>query len=123
MCAAVRTEAVAAESRPRTGHLPSRQAPWGRAGRGLAPYLLIGPAVIVLVGVLGYPLWTLASLSLQHFGLRELIAHEGRFTGLANYTSIFSDPVFWTVVVRSIAFTVVAVGLTMVFATLIELLH
>ena len=122
MCAAVRTEAAAAESRSRTELALRRQAPWARVRRGLGPYLLIAPAAIVLVAVLGYPLWTLASLSLQHYGLRELIAHEGRFVGLANYSGIFSDPVFWTVVVRSVAFTVIAVGLTMVFATLIALL-
>src|SRR5206468_587217 len=84
-CAAVRTEAAAAEPRSRTELVLRRQAPWVRARRGLGPYLLVAPAVIVLVAVLGYPLWTLASLSLQHFGLKELIAHEGRFVGLANW--------------------------------------
>ena len=33
------------------------------------PYALIAPAVIVIVAVLGYPLYYLFRLSFQHYGL------------------------------------------------------
>src|SRR5947207_1993415 len=49
MCAAVQTEAAAAEPRSRTELVLRRGAPWVRARRGLGPYLLVAPAVIVLL--------------------------------------------------------------------------
>ena len=93
-----------------------------RAARGATPYLLAAPAVAVLVAVLGYPLYFLAKLSLQRYGLRELIAHDGTWNGFANYTTILRDAEFWRVVARTIVFTAACVGLTMVLGTLVALL-
>lgn len=53
------------------------------AGR-LLPYALVTPAVAVIAGILAVPLGMLVWLSLQHYGLRELIAHQGTWVGLAN---------------------------------------
>src|SRR5207244_4206719 len=87
-----------------------------------APYLLIAPAILVLLAILGYPLAYLVSISFQHYGLKELLAHQGTWVGLANYVTLFKDPLFWQVVARSIAFTTLCVGATMVGGTLIALL-
>lgn len=46
-------------------------------GASLLPYALISPTVAVMGGVLTLPMGTLLGLSLQHYGLRELIAHQG----------------------------------------------
>src|SRR2546428_13470368 len=54
------------------------------AGR-LLPYALIGPALLGIIGVLGYPLGTLLWLSTQAYGLRELLQHRGVFAGLKNF--------------------------------------
>jgi N,N'-diacetylchitobiose transport system permease protein len=88
----------------------------------VAPYALLAPAIAVIVAVLGYPLYQLVALSFQKYGLFELIAHKGEWIGLDNYQQILGDRTFWTVVARTIAFTAVTVGLTMLFGTLIALL-
>jgi N,N'-diacetylchitobiose transport system permease protein len=80
------------------------------------------PALAVLAAVLGYPLYLLVTLSFQEYGLPELIAHKGRWIGLENYRTILGDGLFWTVLGRTVAFTAVTVGLTMLFGTLIALL-
>ena len=61
-------------------------------------------------------------LSLEHYGLFQLIRHKGEWIGLDNYSQIFHDRLFWHVVGRTLAFTAAAVSLTMVFGTLIALL-
>jgi N,N'-diacetylchitobiose transport system permease protein len=86
------------------------------------PFGLIAPAVLVIAAVLGYPLYYLVKLSFQHYGLTELIAHKGQWVGVDNYTAILGDLGFWHVVGRTVVFTVIVVGLTMVLGTLIALL-
>ena len=93
---------------------------WRRAG--LLPYALIAPSVAVIVGVLAFPLGMLGWLSLQKYGLRELIAHQGQWVGLDNYRLILTDAVFYQVVFRTLFFTVACVALTLILSTLIALL-
>jgi len=97
--------------------------PWRHILTGrLLPYALIAPAVVVIVGVLGYPLGMLLWLSTQRYGLRELFQHQGEFVGLNNFATILADPQFRYVVEVSVIFTIVNVGLSMLFATGIALL-
>jgi N,N'-diacetylchitobiose transport system permease protein len=93
-----------------------------RALRGTVPYALLLPATAVIAAVLGYPLYMLVKLSLQRYGLTELIAHEGVWVGAENYTAILHDRQFWEVVARTVLFTAACVALTMVLGTLIALL-
>jgi N,N'-diacetylchitobiose transport system permease protein len=93
-----------------------------RAGRVTAPYLLVLPALVVVLAVLGYPMYRLFTLSFQQYGLFELIRHQGTWIGLDNYQTILHDREFWTVLLRTILFTAVTVALTMLFGTLIALL-
>jgi N,N'-diacetylchitobiose transport system permease protein len=83
---------------------------------------LVAPAFIVILGVLGYPLGMLLWLSTQHYGLRELFQHQGEFVGLQNFQTFRVDPQFRYVLSVSLIFTVVNVGLSMLFATGIALL-
>jgi N,N'-diacetylchitobiose transport system permease protein len=121
MCAVPSTEraagSAAAASGPRTGSLTRR-----RVLRVAAPYLLIGPALLVIAAVMAYPMGFLASLSLQDYGLRELLAHQGAWVGVANYVRLAADPLFWQVVGRTVLFTAVTVGLSMALGTLLALL-
>ncbi len=50
--------------------------------RRLVPYWLIPPVLVVVGAILGYPLYSLISLSLQRYGLFELIRHSGQSVGL-----------------------------------------
>jgi N,N'-diacetylchitobiose transport system permease protein len=90
--------------------------------RAAAPYLLIAPAVLVIAAVLAYPLGLLGSLSLQHYGLRQLLAHQGDWVGLQNYRDLLQDSLFGQVVIRSLLFTAVTVAISMLLATLMALL-
>ena len=92
-----------------------RRFPW-------APWLLLAPVVVALVAVLAYPTYKLVTLSFQRYGLFELIQKKGEWIGLDNFSSVLHDRVFWDTVVRTIVFTLVNVGLTMVLGTLIALL-
>jgi N,N'-diacetylchitobiose transport system permease protein len=99
-----------------------RPLTWRRAGRASVPYWLILPVLATVGAVLGYPIYRLVQLSLQQYGLFELIQHEGKAVGLDNYSSILHDPVFWHTLLRTVIFTVANVGLTIVLGTFLALL-
>jgi N,N'-diacetylchitobiose transport system permease protein len=97
-----------------------------RTGRRIAgwsvPYLLLLPVVLVLAAILGYPIYYLVKLSFQKYGLLELVQHHGEYIGLDNFRSVLHDPLFWHTLLRTVVFTAVNVGLTMVLGTLLALL-
>ncbi|MEU9415451.1 sugar ABC transporter permease [Streptomyces sp. NPDC048272] len=94
-----------------------------RRGSGATPWLLLAPCLLVIVLVMGYPLFRLVSLSFQSFGKSELWGFkDAEFVGLDNFTKILGDGVFWTVVLRTTVFAAGAVVLTMVIGMLIALL-
>ncbi len=93
-----------------------------RLARAAVPYLLVVPVLVAIGAILGYPLYNLVTLSFQRYGLPELIQRHGEWIGLDNYRSVLSDSVFWDTLVRTLVFTAVNVGLTMVLGTLIALL-
>jgi len=95
---------------------------WSRAARRATPYLLIAPVVLAIAVVLGYPLYYLGRLSLQRYGLFELIRHQGVSVGLDNYRSVLHDQIFWHTLLRTVVFTIANVSLTIVLGMLIALL-
>ncbi|HSF60397.1 MAG TPA: sugar ABC transporter permease [Gaiellaceae bacterium] len=110
---------VAAETRTLR---PRRRPRTRRILRGSVPYLLILPVIVVITAILGYPLYKLATLSFQEYGLPELIQRKGEWIGFDNYASVLRDEVFWDVLLRTVLFTIANVGLTIVLGTLIALL-
>jgi N,N'-diacetylchitobiose transport system permease protein len=86
------------------------------------PYLLLLPVVAVMAAVLGYPIYNLVQISLDRYGLFELIRHHGSFIGLHNFGLVLHDPVFWRTLLRTVVFTTVNVALTMGLGMLIALL-
>jgi N,N'-diacetylchitobiose transport system permease protein len=109
--------AEAALGRPRR-----RPLVWRRVASGSVPYLLVSPVVLVLGAVLAYPIYYLVRISLERFGLFELIRHHGTYIGLDNFRSVLHDSIFWHTLLRTIVFTAVNVSLTIVGGTLIALL-
>jgi N,N'-diacetylchitobiose transport system permease protein len=99
---------------------PARR-PRRRAG-GLLPYWLLLPSVVVLVGLLGYPLVKLVTTSFKQLDLRQLIRRQTVWVGTANYRAILRDHEFWVVTFRTIAFAVVCVAVTLAAGTLVALL-
>ncbi|RSM82475.1 sugar ABC transporter permease [Kibdelosporangium aridum] len=97
--------------------------PRARANRiTLWPYLLVAPTIVAAAYLLVYPLLRNIVISLQRFGIGELIRGGADFVWFANYVEILTDPQFWAVVRRTVVFTVVNVGLIMVLSTAVALL-
>ncbi|MYT73671.1 MULTISPECIES: sugar ABC transporter permease [unclassified Streptomyces] len=89
---------------------------------GVWPYLLIAPAVLGMLYLLVYPLARTVLISFQDFGLRQLILGDAPFVGFDNYTTLLTDPRFWTVVRRTFLFMALSVALIMVLSTLVALM-
>ena len=95
-----------------------------RAGR--IPYLLAAPAVVVLVLVAGWPLLKIVLLSLQkQESSKYALFHNGGTTswvGLQNFVDALTSSTFWTVLARTLVFTAVNVGLSLLFGLALALL-
>ncbi|MDR0783541.1 MAG: sugar ABC transporter permease [Propionibacteriaceae bacterium] len=77
------------------------------------PYLLLVPAVVMLLIAMGYPLiWQLWASTMK-FGLAQQFGAPPEFVGLANYIAAFTNPTTWGVVIRSLVFCLVNAILTM----------
>ena len=101
---------VAAEA---TAHRPRRRPHrLRRLSKASVPYLLIFPVVVVITAILGYPLFKLVTLSIQQYGLPELIQHKGVWIGFDTYASVLRDDVFWHALLRTVIFAAANVGLT-----------
>jgi N,N'-diacetylchitobiose transport system permease protein len=101
---------------------PAGSPPRRRPGTA-RPWLLLAPALLVMGGLLLYPLFRVLVLSLQDFGLRELVSGRTDWVGLDNYVQLLGDADLWaTVLPNTVLFAVVAVALTVVFGTLVALL-
>lgn len=96
-------------------------APSRRAGiKSLYPYFLIGPAAILTLVFLVYPVGSVFYYSLQHSNVTQ--PWNDGFAGLDNFIAMGADPLFW----RSLAFTgqwvAVEVGLQFIFGLALALL-
>jgi len=110
---------VAAET---TAHRSRRRPRSKRIAQASVPYLLILPVIVVITAILGYPLYKLATISFQQYGLPELIQRKGVWTGFDNYSSVLHDSVFWHTLLRTVIFTAANVALTIGIGTLIAFL-
>ncbi|MFE4514561.1 carbohydrate ABC transporter permease [Kitasatospora sp. NPDC056783] len=100
----------------------SRSAGGPGLGARLAPYLLLLPATVATLALLGWPLIKTVLLSFQNLNRRQLVMHLTEWNGFDNYKEQLTDPEFWAVTGRSVAFTLVNVVLIMVGGTLVGLL-
>ncbi|NMO19623.1 sugar ABC transporter permease [Pyxidicoccus fallax] len=82
-------------------------------------YLLVAPAVLVLLGVALYPILAAVWLSLHRF---ILVFGERRLTGLDNYAFLLSDARFWAALGNTAYFTLVAVTVEVLLAVPLALL-
>jgi N,N'-diacetylchitobiose transport system permease protein len=71
----------------------------------LWPYLLIAPALAIILLILGFPVFRLITLSFQKYGLEEIISGIPVWVGLENFRTLLSDPEFWIVLRRTFIFT------------------
>ncbi|MET8152574.1 carbohydrate ABC transporter permease [Actinoplanes sp. NPDC049668] len=112
-----------ASQTPAPGDGRSRGRRRSATSGGFAPLALTLPALLLLAGLLGYPLVRMIVLSFQNLGLRQLFSDlPPDNVGLDNYVKIFTTDTFYQVVARTVAFTVVSVVLTVVLGLAVALL-
>ncbi|USQ81355.1 carbohydrate ABC transporter permease [Ornithinimicrobium faecis] len=92
-------------------------APTRRRRRTGGAYWFLLPAIVLLLVAEGYPLVRQVIMSFQEFGRAQQFGAPPEWVGLENYRVLFADPQMWAVVARSLAFCLVAVGLTMLIGT------
>ena len=86
-----------------------------------APIIYLGPALIVILATVTYPLLSALVTSFREWRLNESSGPQG-FVGLANYSRVLNDPAFWNSAWVTVSYTVISVGLTLVIALGIALL-
>jgi len=85
-------------------------------------YLLLLPAVAILLLGLGYPVYWQVVTSLQEYGLAQQFGRPPTFVGLDNYARIFGEDDLWSVVTRSLLFCMVNALLTVAIGLALALL-
>ncbi len=86
------------------------------------PYLLVVPAVAILLLGMGYPvIWQFVT-SMQEYGLAQQFGKPASFVGFDNFVALATDPQLWAVVARSLAFCILTAAITLAIGTLLALL-
>ncbi|BBY52093.1 ABC transporter permease [Mycolicibacterium arabiense] len=89
-----------------------------RSERKLA-FLLISPAVLLMIAVTAYPIAYAVWLSLQRYNLAA--PDDTEFVGLSNYVTILTDGYWWTAFAVTLAITVVSVAIEFVLGMALAL--
>ena len=89
-----------------------------RSDRKLA-YLLIAPAVILMLAVTAYPIGYAVWLSLQRYNLAA--PDDTAFVGLSNYQTVLTDRYWWTAFVITLAITIISVAIEFVLGMALAL--
>lgn len=74
------------------------------------PYLLIAPAILVLLFMVGYPLVYGIRLSFTDMSLYSFL--NPQYIGFGNYIDIFKDKEFYTTALRTIIWTILNVSIS-----------
>jgi multiple sugar transport system permease protein len=102
------TTGAPAEAPPRRKPQLSEGA---RAERRLG-FMLIAPAVIVMLAVAAYPIVYAVILSLQRYNLA--LPQNRAFIGFANYGAVLTSPYWWQALWTTLIITVFSVSITLV---------
>jgi len=85
------------------------------------PFLFIGPAILVLLGITIYPLLYSLYMSFHSVFLTKM--HLGiPFVGLGNFRAALQDPLFWISLKNTLVFSIVGVSLEFALGFLIALM-
>jgi trehalose/maltose transport system permease protein len=87
-----------------------------RAERRLG-FMLIAPAVIVMIAVTAYPVVYAIYLSLERYNLA--LPQDRKFIGFANYGAVLSSPYWWQALKVTVIITVFSVAITLVLGMLL----
>lgn len=86
----------------------------------ITPYLLIAPAIILMLGIVAYPILTSLRISLYDYILFK--PKDIKFIGLTNYFTVLKDPVFWKAFKNTVMWVVFGVIFQLIFGLILALL-
>ena len=87
--------------------------------KSIYPYLLVAPALIIILCVVFVPVINAIGMSFQSYDLRR--PKEIAFCGLENYITVFKDKLFWKALWKTILWVVFGVGFQFVFGFVLAL--
>ncbi|MBB1252491.1 carbohydrate ABC transporter permease [Streptomyces alkaliterrae] len=83
-------------------------------GAGWTPWLYLAPALVVLAGLLVYPIYQLGLISFLEYTQAQVSGGEPTtFRGLDNYAELFADEQFWSVLGATVVFAAACVLCTL----------
>lgn len=88
--------------------------------KSIWPYLLVAPAVLIILCVVFIPVINAILMSFQSYDLRR--PKEIAFNGIANYVSAFSDKLFWSALWHTLVWVIAGVGFQFLFGFILALL-
>lgn len=88
--------------------------------KNYVPYVLLAPAIALVLVFMVYPIGNVFSLSLQHYNPTKPWVHG--FAGLDNFKEIVSDKDFWNSLTVSVKWVVSEVLLQLIFGMIIALI-
>ncbi len=87
---------------------------------GIWPYLLIAPALIIVIAVIFIPVINAVLMSFQSYDLRR--PNDIRFIGFANYIKVFNDLLFWKALGKTFIWVGFGVGFQFLFGFILALI-
>jgi N,N'-diacetylchitobiose transport system permease protein len=83
-------------------------------GGGRTPWLYLAPALVVLAGLLAYPIWQLGLISVLEYTQAQVSGGEPAvFRGLDNYAELLGDERFRSVLATTVVFAAACVAGTL----------
>ncbi|MGN6200366.1 carbohydrate ABC transporter permease [Humibacter sp.] len=87
----------------RNGGTPRRRP---RVSRYLTRWLFVAPAILFVLVFFGYPIVQNVVMSLQNYTTATFYTGVAPWVGIANYVTVFSNPIFATTVINTVLFTI-----------------
>lgn len=84
------------------------------------PYLLIMPALIIVLAMVLVPAVNAILMSFQSYDLRRPNSID--FIGLSNYMEVFKDKLFWESLIKTVLWVIFGVGFQFIFGFILALL-
>ncbi len=98
---------------------PARRLSDDRRSERKLAFLLIAPAVLLMIAVTAYPIGYAVWLSLQRYNLAQPDSTE--FVGLSNYVTVLTDGYWWSALAVTSAVTVISVAIEFVLGLALAL--
>lgn len=89
--------------------------------KNLFKYLLLAPALLLILLITIYPLFNSFWISLHEWDLKKSV-EMGNFIGLDNYIRAFTDKYFWNSVIITLIFVISTVVITLTLSFIVALL-